>query len=277
VLILLVGVAGTGLIFQVVATRNDQQEFPAPGELVDIGGYQLHINCIGNGSPTIILDASGGSSSASWGLVQPEIVQSTRVCAYDLAGAGWSDRGPIPRDMNQQVRELHALLARARIDGPHVLVGHSYGGRIPRGQHNERRDHRAVPDQVPSLGITNDQLMISTRNTNSTIWWRAAKALKPLADAIPTSVFFIAITAKEGKARPIHRAHTTFTHKGHGDGRTQRVEWIIEQHPFADLGNGGGLRLPYRVYRSAASRGSTPGSARKPSSTTADSTAALNP
>jgi pimeloyl-ACP methyl ester carboxylesterase len=132
VLILLVGVAGTGLIFQVVATTNDQQEFPAPGELVDVSGYQLHINCSGNGSPTIILDASGGNSSASWGLVQPKIAESTRVCAYDRAGAGWSDRGPIQRDMNQQVRELHGLLAGARVDGPYVLVGHSYGGRIAR-------------------------------------------------------------------------------------------------------------------------------------------------
>jgi pimeloyl-ACP methyl ester carboxylesterase len=126
------GMAGTGLIFQVFATKNDQQEFPAPGELVDIGGYQMHINCIGNGTPTIILDALSGGSSASWGLVQPEIAQSTRVCAYDRAGAGWSDRGPTPRDMNQQVRELHVLLAGARVDGPYVLIGHSYGGRIAR-------------------------------------------------------------------------------------------------------------------------------------------------
>jgi pimeloyl-ACP methyl ester carboxylesterase len=132
ILILLVGAAGTGLIFQVVATRNNQQKFPAPGELVDVGGYQLHINCFGEGSPTIILDAFSGGSSASWGLVQPEIAQSTRVCSYDRAGAGWSERGPIPRDMNQQVPELHALLARAQIDGPYVLVGHSYGGRIAR-------------------------------------------------------------------------------------------------------------------------------------------------
>jgi len=130
VLILLVGLAGTGLIFQVVATRNDQQKFQAPGELVDVGGYQLHIHCIGNGSPTIILDALGNGSSASWGLVQPEIAQSTRVCAYDRASAGWSERGPTPRDMNQHVRELHTLLAGARVGGPYVLVGHSYGGRI---------------------------------------------------------------------------------------------------------------------------------------------------
>jgi len=131
-LILVVGLAGAGLIFQAVATWNDQREFPAPGEFVDVGGYQLHINCVGAGSPTIILDALGNGSSASWGLVQPEIAQSTRVCAYDRAGAGWSDRGPIPRDVKQQTRELHALLTEARVDGPYVLVGHSYGGRIAR-------------------------------------------------------------------------------------------------------------------------------------------------
>ena len=48
-LILVVGLAGAGLIFQAVATRNDQQEFPPPGELVDIDGYELHIDCIGEG------------------------------------------------------------------------------------------------------------------------------------------------------------------------------------------------------------------------------------
>ena len=52
-LILVMGLAGAGLIFQTVATWSDQWEFPAPGELVDVG-YQLHINCIGEGSPTII-------------------------------------------------------------------------------------------------------------------------------------------------------------------------------------------------------------------------------
>ena len=131
-LILLVTLAVTGLIYQAVATQNDRQEFPPPGQLVAVDGYQLHINCTGEGSPTVILDAAGGNASPSWGLVQPEIAQSTRVCAYDRAGMGWSERGPTPRDMNQHVRELHALLAKAGIDAPYVLVGHSYGGRIAR-------------------------------------------------------------------------------------------------------------------------------------------------
>ena len=131
-LMLLATLAVTGLTYQAVATRNDRQEFPPPGQLVAVDGYQLHIKCTGEGSPTVIFDAAGGNASPSWGLVQPEIAQSTRVCAYDRAGMGWSERGPRPRDMNQHVAELRALLAGAGIEAPYVLVGHSYGGRIAR-------------------------------------------------------------------------------------------------------------------------------------------------
>jgi pimeloyl-ACP methyl ester carboxylesterase len=106
--------------------------------MVDVGGYKLHITCAGEGSPTVILDAVGGGSSTQWALVQPEIAATTRVCAYDRAGFGWSELGPEPRDAHQQVRELHTLLANADVAGPYVLVGHSYGGRVARvyaGQH----------------------------------------------------------------------------------------------------------------------------------------------
>jgi pimeloyl-ACP methyl ester carboxylesterase len=126
----LVAIASAGLIYQAVAQHIDERRFPPPGQLVDIGGYKLHINCIGHGSPTVILDAAGGNSSASWGLVQPGLARSTRVCAYDRAGMGWSERGPVPRDLKQHVGELHALLSRAEIEGPYVMVGHSYGGRV---------------------------------------------------------------------------------------------------------------------------------------------------
>jgi hypothetical protein len=122
-LMLLTTLAVTGLVYQAVATRNDRQEFPPPGQLVAVDGYQLHINCIGEGNPTVILDAAGGNASPSWGLVQPEIAQSTRVCAYDRAGMGWSERGPRPRDMNQHVAELR--LAGGRRDRRAVCAGRS--------------------------------------------------------------------------------------------------------------------------------------------------------
>ena len=132
-LVLLTTLAVTGLVVPgrwPPGTTGRNSRPPANWSLLTVSSCTS--DCTGEGSPTVILDAAGGNSSPSWGLVQPEIAQSTRVCAYDRAGMGWSERGPAPRDMNQHVAELHALLAGAGIDAPYVLVGHSYGGRIAR-------------------------------------------------------------------------------------------------------------------------------------------------
>ena len=124
----LVGLLLLGLISQAIASAVDAARYPAPGKLVDIGGYQLHINCTGTGSPTVILDAGLGGSSLDWSKVQPAVARFTRVCSYDRAGYGWSQSGPGPRTSQQIVTELHLLLAKAKINGPYVLVGHSAGG-----------------------------------------------------------------------------------------------------------------------------------------------------
>lgn len=127
-LIALLALAVSGGIYQLVATAMDRRSFPAPGQLVDVGGYQLHINCTGEGSPTVVLESAAAATSAHWSWVQPKVATGTRVCAYDRAGMGWSDRGPKPRDGHQIATELHTLLTRAGVPGPYVLVGHSFGG-----------------------------------------------------------------------------------------------------------------------------------------------------
>jgi len=66
--------------------------------------------------------------SSGWANVQPEVAKTTRVCAYDRAGMGWSEWGPEPRDTKQISGELHTLLKCADTEGTYVLVGHSYGG-----------------------------------------------------------------------------------------------------------------------------------------------------
>jgi pimeloyl-ACP methyl ester carboxylesterase len=131
-LTLLLLLVAAGLVYQLVATAIDNGKYPAPGQLVDVGGYNLHISCTGQGSPAVILDASSIDTSSSWAWVQPEVAKSTRVCSYDRAGLGWSDLGPAPRDAQQHSSELHTLLQRGGIAGPYVLVGHSYGGLITR-------------------------------------------------------------------------------------------------------------------------------------------------
>jgi pimeloyl-ACP methyl ester carboxylesterase len=119
--------AGAG--YEAIAAGGDAKAYPPPGQLVDVGGYRLHIQCAGTGSPTVVLDAGLGGSSLDWNLVQGDLSRTTRVCAYDRAGMGWSDPGPQPRTPDRIARELYTLLTNAGIDGPYVLVGHSLGGK----------------------------------------------------------------------------------------------------------------------------------------------------
>jgi pimeloyl-ACP methyl ester carboxylesterase len=127
---LVVLVAVVALAYQAIASARNARRFPPPGKLVDVGGYRLHIHSTGDGGPgpTVVLDAGWLDCSLNWCLVQPEVAKFARVCAYDRAGMGWSDVGPLPRDSRQIVRELHMLLKNAGVPGPYVLVGHSFGG-----------------------------------------------------------------------------------------------------------------------------------------------------
>jgi pimeloyl-ACP methyl ester carboxylesterase len=120
--------AVVGAIYQAIATARAERAFPPPGEMVDVGGHRLHIHCLGQGSPTVVLDGGSGEMSAQWIWVQREVSDTTRVCAYDRAGMGWSEMGPEPRDAKQISSELHTLLTKAGIGGPYVLVSHSFGG-----------------------------------------------------------------------------------------------------------------------------------------------------
>jgi len=129
ILAVALGLLLAGYIFEPVAEAADAKAYPPPGQLVDVGGYRLHINCTGTGSPTVVIDAGLGDWSTSWGsYVQPEVAKTTRVCTYDRAGMGWSEAGPLPRDAAQYAKELHTLLQNAHIPGPYIMVGHSLGG-----------------------------------------------------------------------------------------------------------------------------------------------------
>ena len=107
---------------------SDKVSFKPPGKLVEVNGRIMHINCIGNKSPTIILDSGAGGFSLEWRNIQHSLSQYARVCAYDRAGYGWSDMGPLPRTTKRIAHELHTLLENAGIHGPFIIVGHSFGG-----------------------------------------------------------------------------------------------------------------------------------------------------
>jgi pimeloyl-ACP methyl ester carboxylesterase len=130
-----------------IAQRSLSQGPPPLGQLVDIGGYRLHLNCTGRGTPTIVLIPGAGDYSFDWALVQPALSKETRTCSYDRAGYAWSDVGPSPRTMRQEAAEVRRLLEKAGIDGPILLVGHSLGGLIARVYARE------YPDAVTGIAL----------------------------------------------------------------------------------------------------------------------------
>ena len=156
----LIGFAGVvlflllaGVVFQFVTTKIDERRYPALGEMVDVGGYSLHLYCRGEaGAPTVVMDSGLGGTVLDWQLVQPELTKSMRVCTYDRAGMGWSEAGPQPRTSQQIVKELHTLLGKAGIRGPYVLVGHSFGGT------NVQVYASQYPDEVAGMVLVDSAL-----------------------------------------------------------------------------------------------------------------------
>lgn len=118
---------------------------PPDGIMVDAGGHKLHMNIMGKGTPTVIMENGSGDFSFIWSLVQPEVAKFTKAITYDRAGYAWSEPGPVPRTGHQICLELHTALHNAGINGPYILVGQSFGGFLVRAF------ARYYPDEVVGM------------------------------------------------------------------------------------------------------------------------------
>ena len=120
--------AAIGATYQAIESSREERE-PPHGRLVDVGGHKMHLDCEGQGAPTVILESGLWDDATVWHNVQFEIAKLAQVCSYDRAGLGYSDPRPdqVP-DSRNIARNLHMLLANAGVRPPYVLVGHSLGG-----------------------------------------------------------------------------------------------------------------------------------------------------
>jgi pimeloyl-ACP methyl ester carboxylesterase len=124
----LLALAAVGGAYATVGAAADARAYPMAGQLIDVGGHRLHLNCTGSGSPTVVLQPGAGEFSSNMGWIAPAVARNSRVCVYDRAGRGWSETAETPQDGLQIAADLHALLQRAGVPGPYVLAGHSFGG-----------------------------------------------------------------------------------------------------------------------------------------------------
>jgi hypothetical protein len=174
---------------------------PVPGfASVDIGGRSLRYKCVGSRTPTVIIEAGGGVSvetviswnlSRGWPVIIPAVAKKTRVCAYDRAGLGRSDKAPLPRTSLEVAKDLRALLEKADISPPYVLAGQSLGGM------NARMFTHLYPETVAGVVLVD--------SSHPDEYSELAKVLplplplpgdkKGLADLSTRSKFIIATTA----------------------------------------------------------------------------------
>ncbi|MGE3380260.1 MAG: alpha/beta fold hydrolase [Nocardioides sp.] len=126
--LVLLAAASVGAGIRNLTTDSFASTYPAPGEIHSVGDHDLQIDCRGQGHPTVVLVSGLGEFSASWARIADGVAPTTRVCAYDRAGQGWSDDVEHPQDGIAAAADLHALLAAAGETGPFVLAGHSIGG-----------------------------------------------------------------------------------------------------------------------------------------------------
>src|SRR5581483_6156594 len=120
-------IAVGGAVGTVMAATSSNPT-PASGRTYLANGHRLYLNCVGSGSPTVVLFSGLGEWTPNWAWVQANVSATTRVCAFDRAGEGWSGGDAVREDGHQLAADLHALLRVAHVPGPYVLAGHSVGG-----------------------------------------------------------------------------------------------------------------------------------------------------
>jgi len=104
----------------------DESAQPAD-RMIKIGAHALQIHREGKGTPAVVIDAGITDQLDKLRPLQARLAQVTHVITYNRAGYGQSQPGPLPRDVGREAEELRALLEKASVPGPYVLVGHSLG------------------------------------------------------------------------------------------------------------------------------------------------------
>jgi pimeloyl-ACP methyl ester carboxylesterase len=213
--------------------RNHQ--IASPGTLVQIARDRtIHINCMGSKAPTVILTAGAGDSGTVWREIQPEVARTTRVCAWDRAGSGFSSKSIVRETVAETTSDLIAALKGIGIDGTLVVVGHSLGAyeslllkdKAPEAVVGMVLVDPSIPDQFDRLNRIIGEPLLADNRVFSPMGVSSKLVVNPHRhyDKMPMIVLsstkapaLPAATADAASVRKRFAAMTAEMHRGHSE------------------------------------------------------------
>ncbi|MBI2828112.1 MAG: alpha/beta hydrolase [Acidobacteria bacterium] len=234
-----------GATYQGAATALERREFPHLGRLVDVGGHQLHIYCLGEGSPTVVLEAPATGMSAAWGWVQPAVAELTRVCSYDRAGLGWSEAGDRQFEPSAVPAQLHTLLERAEEPGPYVIAGQGLGAAFATSYAAQfgREVAALVLVDPPAVDALSDRNLMM-RFVNASPWLARTGLLRATC-----------LMSSNAAGLPQHAAGALRAFLNRPDHLTRAARELSRWNDAVALGDGAALDPTVRVTRIEAAGG----------------------
>jgi pimeloyl-ACP methyl ester carboxylesterase len=165
------------------------------GSIALADGRRLATSRSGVGSTTVVAASGLGRSKEDWRHVEPLINTHAAVVAYDRAGYGSSDPRATPYDLDGMADDFLQLVHS--VEGPVVLVGHSYGGPLVR-----RAAESLPPEKLKGVVLVDESV---ERLAQSATWVSRASVSLKYSRRVIAAAFS---RPGNGERHPIHAART---------------------------------------------------------------------
>ena len=109
---------------------EEKEKYPAPGEMVEVAGTNLHVYAEGQGDQTLVFMSGLGTSSPYYDfkVLFEKLSDDYRIVVVERAGYGWSEISSADRNLKTVLKETRTALEMAGEKGPYVLFPHSLAG-----------------------------------------------------------------------------------------------------------------------------------------------------
>ncbi len=142
-------------------TKRAEQDFPPTGQILDVGGVQIHAQVEGSGPDLVLIHGASGSTRDMAFTLLPLLKDRYRVILFDRPGLGYSGRvdpkyaAAFTSKAESPQEQAAVLVQAAEMLGAKrpLVLGHSYGGAVALAWATYHPDHIAGLIDVSGVAL----------------------------------------------------------------------------------------------------------------------------